>query len=353
MSPSEFLKTEWRELTRINPSARPWQMPLVAALVTGLPLLAGAALGDMAHGVAAMLGTLIFLYVPDAALGRRIAVLCGCAVAMSACYAMGLVAGHLGLWGAPFLGLVAMALTMAARYARLNPPAGLFFIMAAAIGAYAGVPLAAIPLRVGLLALGTILALVAGVIYGLLVPESEAARVAPPPPPLTREVLLVDPAIIGLAVALSLLIAELLGVERPYWAPVSCLAVIQGASLRAIWTRQTQRVFGTAIGLAITAAIFTLPIGPWSVALAITGLTFVVEAAVVRHYGFAAMFFTPMSILVAEAPRLGALAPASVMQARLFDTIIGSAVGAAFGLFIHHTRLKRPVRKALGLNHEV
>jgi hypothetical protein len=260
---------------------------------------------------------------------------------------MGLLAGHLGLWGAPFLGLVAFALTIAARAARLNPPAGLFFIMAASIGAYSGAPLETIPLRVALLGSGALLALLAGIVYARIVPQSEAARKAPAPPPLTREFLLLDPAIIGLAVALSLGIAEALGVERPYWAPISCLAVIQGASLRAIWTRQTQRVVGTALGLVVAAGLLSLPLDPWIVALEITVLTFVVEAAVVRHYGFAALFFTPMSILIAEAPRLGAVQPATLMQARLIDTVIGSLVGLAFGHVIHHARVKAAIRKAL------
>lgn len=349
MNLSATLKAEWRELTRVNRSARPWQMPLTAAVVTGLPLFTGAALGDMAHGVAAMLGTLIFLYIPDAPLRRRAVVLCGCALAMSACYGLGLLAGHLGLWGAPFLGVVAFLLTIAARAARLNPPAGLFFIMAASIGAYSGAPLETVPLRVVLLAGGAALALAAGVVYGLIVPQSEAAKAAPPPPALTRESLLLDPAIIGLAVALSLGIAEMLGVERPYWAPVSCLAVIQGASLRAIWTRQTHRVVGTALGLGLAAVLLSMPLSPMIVAVEIAVLTFVVEAAVVRHYGFAALFFTPMSILVAEAPRLGAMDPAALMEARLIDTIIGSVIGLAFGFLIHHTRLKGALRKVPGV----
>jgi hypothetical protein len=32
--------------------------------------------------------------------------------------------------------------------------------------------------------------------------------------------------------------------------PVSCLAVLQGASLRAVWNRQFQRLLGTALAVA-------------------------------------------------------------------------------------------------------
>jgi hypothetical protein len=306
-------------------------------------------MGNIALGVAAALGTFVFLYVPDAPLRRRVAVLAGCGIAMCASHAVGLLAGHWKVSAAPFVGLLAMVLTIGARRVRLNPPAGLFFVMAAAIGVYADAPLAAIPLRVALIALGALMAVGAGAIYALIVPQSEAARLAPPPPPLGREALLLDPAIIGLAVAISLGLAQVLEIERPYWAPVSCLAVIQGASLRAIWTRQAHRMAGTVLGLGLAGAIFSLPLDPLRVAVAITALCLVIEAAVVRHYGFAILFVTPMSILLAEAPRLGEVPPGLLMEARLFDTLIGSAVGLAFGFAIHHTRIKSLLRRALGL----
>jgi hypothetical protein len=74
-----------------------------------------------------------------------------------------------------------------------------------------------------------------------------------------------DALIIGLTVFLSLLLAEWLQLQRPYWVPVSCLAVLQGASLRAVWNRQFQRLLGTALGLLLTWGVFSLPLNAWSV----------------------------------------------------------------------------------------
>lgn len=37
-----FLGEEWRHLSSLQSSDRPWHMPLAAALAIGLPLLAGA-----------------------------------------------------------------------------------------------------------------------------------------------------------------------------------------------------------------------------------------------------------------------------------------------------------------------
>jgi hypothetical protein len=56
--------------------------------------------------------------------------------------------------------------------------------------------------------------------------------------------------------------------------------------------------------LAVMACAFALaallPLTPWTVALAVTVLTLVVESLVVRHYGIAAIFITPLALLPAE-----------------------------------------------------
>ena len=37
-------------------------------------------------------------------------------------------------------------------------------------------------------------------------------------------------------------VAALLGLEKAYWVPVSCLAVMQGVTLRASWQRNVHRI---------------------------------------------------------------------------------------------------------------
>src|SRR3546814_8722819 len=40
--------------------------------------------------------------------------------------------------------------------------------------------------------------------------------------------------------------------EKAYWVPVSCLAVMQGVTLRASWSRNVHRIVGTVIGMGLT-----------------------------------------------------------------------------------------------------
>ena len=114
--------------------------------------------------------------------------------------------------------------------------------------------------------------------------------------------------------------------------PVGCLAVIQGTTLRAVWNKQVHRVIGTGIGLFVTWAILLLPLDKWSIGGLVMLLTFVIEMAVVRHYAFAAIFITPLSILLAEATMLGQRPAGALIAARFFDTALGGMVGFIGGV---------------------
>src|SRR5690606_26735683 len=84
--------------------------------------------------------------------------------------------------------------------------------------------------------------------------------------------------------------------------------------------------------------------GPWSVAIAVTVLTFLIEAAVVRHYALAAIFITPLTIVLAESTSPGTATVDTLMQARLVDTAIGALIGLTGAGLIHSRRLRRALR---------
>ncbi len=142
-------------------------------------------------------------------------------------------------------------------------------------------------------------------------------------------------------------LAQLLRLENAYWVPVSCLAVIQGVSLRAVWNKQFQRILGTGIGLLLSWGLFLLPLDAWGLALIMMALTFVVEMTVVRHYAFATVFITPLTILLAEAATLGHTPPTVLIQARFFDTVLGSLVGLAGGICLHSPRFRDVVGRRM------
>ena len=71
-----------------------------------------------------------------------------------------------------------------------------------------------------------------------------------------------------------------------------------------------------------------------------TILVFIIETLVVRHYGFAVVFITPLTIFLADAALLGHNAPDAIIMARLLDTILGCVVGLAGGICLHSPRFR-------------
>lgn len=342
-----LLVEEWRALARVNRSDRPWEMPVAAALAIGLPIFLGAAQRELGLGLAASLGGLVFLHLPATGLAHRMAWLMACAFGMTASHALGLLGHVVPTLVVPLLVVITVLVTMVCRFYAAPPPGGLFFVMAAAIAAYSPVHGRDALVQVGAVALGSVLAVAIAFVYSLHMLGRRAEPAPSAPLQTDFDVVVVESVVIGGFVGVSLLAAAALQLERPYWVPISCLAVIQGASLRAAWARQMQRSFGTAAGLLVFLGIAQVPLGPWGLAGMITALALVVEVLVVRHYGLATVFITPMAILLAEAAQSAAMDPQSLMRARLIDSVLGAIIGVAGAACLHSPRLRRGVGTAL------
>jgi Fusaric acid resistance protein-like len=342
----QLMRTEWQHLTTIQPNTRPWQLPLAAALATGLPPLIGASIGHLEYGLVGSIGGLVFLYVPNTSLSHRMVTLMACGFAMSACYTLGLLSHLQPMLLVPVVVFIALLATMVGRFYQLGPPGSLFFVMAAAIGAYTPVTALQVPHLVGLMLMGSLLAWLIAFFYSLHVLRRHAPQPAMEPS-ANFDYVVFDSAVIALFVGIALGLAQLLQLQKPYWAPVSCLAVIQGVSLRAVWNKQLHRVLGTAIGMLMSWGILLLPLDAWHIPLAIMVLTIVVELTVVRHYAFAVTFITPLTILLAEAATLGQTDPGLLIRARFIDTLLGCAVGLIGGICIHTIGFRNAVSPLL------
>ena len=104
---------------------------------------------------------------------------------------------------------------------------------------------------------------------------------------------------------------------------------------------------GTALGLLLFRGLAATPLDAWTVAWVIPGVTFVIESLVVRHYGLAVVFITPLSILLAEAGHLADTSPQALMQARLLNTVLGCLVGLAGGARLHNVVIRERVTALL------
>lgn len=336
----KLLLTQWRQLTTLNRSDRPWQMPFAAALASGLPLCVGAWFGHMNYGLVSSLGGLVFLYLPATPLYHRMVTLMACSFAMSACYTIGLISHFVPALMMPALIFTAIIANMVCRFYAVGVPGSLFFIMATAIGAYTPIGIEQLPLMVGLITLGSLLASLIAFFYSLHRLSVQAPMPVQPLPTPTFDFVIFDSVVIGVFVGISLALAQLFQLGKAYWVPVSCLAVIQGASLQAVWNKQVHRILGTGLGLLVAWGLLLLPLNAWGVAALLMILTFIVETVVVRHYGFATIFITPLTILLAEAGTLGRGVPAHLIEARFYDTVLGCTVGLVGGVCLHSPRFR-------------
>src|SRR3546814_17884149 len=64
-------------------------------------------------------------------------------------------------------------------------------------------------------------------------------------------------------------------------------------------------LFRSAVGMLVAGVLLSLPLDPWRIALSVMVLAFLVESLVVRPYGLAVVFITPLTFLLADAPVLG------------------------------------------------
>ncbi|TPE43850.1 FUSC family protein [Pontibacter mangrovi] len=338
-----------KQLLEFKKTDRKWHMALLASLCVGIPVLAGYFTGHMQEGKLASMTALVILYIQSQSIVRRMVVLMACSFGMLVSIAVGLLFGFNPYVASLVLGLFAFAVHLVLYYLKMmRPPGNFFFILVASVALAMPHNLATVPYNIGLAGIGTMISCLLGLVYSLITLRKTQAHeevlVLSKPP----HVNFIESLTFGFFVGLSLLVAYLLKLDKPYWVPTSCAAVMQGVSIRHIWQRSAQRVLGTFIGLGLTWAILLLKPSILAIAVGIILLQFVVEMLVVRNYAVAAVFITVLTIFLAETGT--ALSdPTPLIRARFYDILIGSTIGALGGWALYNEKLHyltaRQIRK--------
>lgn len=345
----KIVQEELEHLTAISVSDRPWEMPLAAALSSGLPLLISVYFNHLGEGLVSSMGGLVFLYLPNTPMHHRMTFLMACAFGVISCFTLGLVGHFFPLAMVPGLAFLAVLATMICRFYRVGPPGSLFFVMAASIGLYMPIEPAQIPFQIGLVSMGCFWATLIGFLYSAYMLRLRTPNPAPRLHHPTFGYVVFDSVVIGLCVAISLAIAQFFDLSRPYWVPVSCLAVVQGVTLRAVWNKQLHRILGTVLGILFSWALLSISMDALSLAILMMALMFVIESLVIRHYGLAVIFITPLTILLVEAAHLSDYSATLIIQARVVDTILGSLMGLVGGICIHNPVIRSALETKLKL----
>jgi hypothetical protein len=119
-------------------------------------------------------------------------------------------------------------------------------------------------------------------------------------------------------------LAVLAGVGHPYWAVVSVVAVLPPPGARHSTSRAFHRIFGTTLGVLITALVLLPAPSVWVLILVIAIGQFGAEILISKHYGAALLFITPLALSVAH---LGSAVPVTgLLVDRVVETVLGGAV---------------------------
>ncbi|GMA64383.1 FUSC family protein [Alicyclobacillus fastidiosus] len=140
---------------------------------------------------------------------------------------------------------------------------------------------------------------------------------------------------IGIAVVVATLIAAGLGNQHPYWVPLTVACVLQGATVPATVQRTVQRAIGTSLGVLLGGGILAVQPRLGMMVVIAMVLQLVVELIIVRNYAIAVVFITPIPLVLAEMGQRG-MSPEAIVQARLFDTLLGCTLGLAAALSVRH-----------------
>lgn len=350
----ELVTQEIKAFFRLRQTERLWHIPVLASLCVGIPLLLGLYFDNMKSGLIASMAGMVILYLPaSSTIANRMTMLLVCSFVFMISYGIGLGFSFDPILSAVVLGLFSMTVHWVTLYFKTRPPGSFFFIMIASISSCVPYNLHTIPERVGLVGMGTMLACLLALIYCLLTMKISFVQKSNSVSTVimkNKYVNIVEAFIIGLFMFGSLLIGRMLKLQNPYWVPISCAAVMQGASLYHIWQRVFHRILGTFIGFALCWVLLSISKAPLSICISIIVLQFIVEMLVVRHYALAVIFITPLTILLTEAANPLIHNPNMLVYVRFWDITLGSVLGFVGGWILYHEKIRyhavKRIRKA-------
>ncbi|GAB3305358.1 FUSC family protein [Pseudoclavibacter terrae] len=135
---------------------------------------------------------------------------------------------------------------------------------------------------------------------------------------------------VGLVVGVAGLIPTALGLDYPYWAMVAAAAALATSGPDEQLVRAGHRLTGTIAGVGVAWLIMSVDLPPIVTIAVICVLQMCAELFVVRNYGLALVFVTPLALVMLDfahpQPDL------TLLLARILETAIGVAVVIAAAL---------------------
>jgi len=333
------LKKDIASIFTFRKSERHWHIPILAGISVGVPLFVGYLFDNIPNGILASTSGLLILYIRYTAIVNRMITLMICSFIFILSYFIGAI-GAFNFWIAPLvLFLYVFFLNLIIRYFKVKPPGNFFFILIFSLAICQKFDLSSLPERVGIITLGTISTCTLAFIYSIFTIKNYSLSDETILFEKAKRIDIGESAILAITIGISLLVATALKLENPYWVPVSCAAVMQGATRRHIWERGINRVIGTFIGAGFAWFLLSLDISGLAICIVIILLQFIVEVLVVRQYAIAVIFITALTIFLAEGGQVNHTEEQSI-YIRFFNIVLGCLIGAAGGYILYNNKVR-------------
>ncbi|MCX4905896.1 FUSC family protein [Streptomyces sp. NBC_00878] len=326
------------DLVRLGPHAGAHRVAIRLAISALLPVIVLCAMGHQDWSAYALLTATVSIYGRRRPPGVRLRIQCQVAVAQVLLIVAGAALATASV--APWVLVVCTAVIAAAAAAvadilQWNPPGALFFVFALAVcaslpdGTRSSVLIA---LAVSAASAATVLAVTA-----LDSPITHPSDTNTPVPARLRNPVIAVQALACLLAALAAgLTAAAFGLDRPYWAMVSAIAPIVGATTYAQISRAGHRFVGTIAGIAPAGLLFQIRMSQTVLLVVLVALMACTEMLAARNYAGALLFLTPMTIGMALVGE-GAPLPTLLID-RGAETAIGVAAAVIAILATHPVR---------------
>ncbi len=343
-----MIKTVWTQLKDLfswSDVKRPWHLAVLAALCVGIPVLIGAAVDQFAVATLSSLGAMVILYLPKTRTAHRMVTLALCSFGFMVCFGLGSLASFHPYVAAMALAFLSFGAIVITRYYCLPPPGSFFFILVSCLAIYLPFDLSTFANNVGMVALGGILSCILAFFYSLAMGANDLPATKIQTDTQVNAIIL-EAALLAFFIAFSYLVALWLALPNALWVPISCAAILQGATYRMIWHRNIHRIVGTALGMGVAWCLFSLQPNYWVLALSMIVFQCLVELLIVKNYGAAVIFITPLTVIMAEFTSAN-MSTDILLQHRLVDISIGSIIGIIGGTVFHRTSLLKRIESKM------
>lgn len=226
----------------------------------GIPLLIGLLTDNFGSALSVSLGDLVIFYMPaNSNVESIMTKLLVCSFGFMFSYGIGITFSFHPILSCIVFGIFSAVIHWVLLFFKTKPPGSFFFIMLASMASGLAFNSGKIPERIGLVAMGTLLACFLALVCSLILKKTKVINKSGEninKVKTNKDADYVEAIIIGIFMLCSMLIGYIFELKNPYWISISCIAVMQGATAFHIWRRGLYRIIGTVTGDAIRLGDF-------------------------------------------------------------------------------------------------